>query len=62
MESLLGTTAQGARDILLNRQRLRATAISLTTRSIDLRPLSEFEVTFEWDQSRVRLFLEIALF
>ena len=54
-ETLLAATPSGAKEILTRRQQLRNSMASLMTRTIDVRPLSGFELNFQWEKSRVRV-------
>ena len=60
-ETLLAATPSGAKEILTRRQQLRNSMASLMTRTIDVRPLSGFELNFQWEKSRVRARLLLLL-
>lgn len=54
----MAQTPSGAKEILTNRQRLKSSMASLMTRSFPMpHRLSDYELNFEWNEQRVRVFL-----
>lgn len=52
-EALMATTAQGARDLVLNLTKIRQTESLLTTPLMTIHPLSDYEWNVNWDRTRV---------